>query len=200
MRTRLLLLAALLAAAPGLAAQSGDAGTVRPGDVVRLKIWQEPDLSGEFAVHESGTVVIPKLGPVQAGGMTDQALRQRLVAGFGEYLQHNSIDVTVLRRIQVLGAVRNPGLYPVDGTMSIADVLAVAGGTGQDARVDRVQLVRAGRRLDVRLTGQERVADTPIRSGDQLFVPQRGWADRNTGTVVSVLTAGAGMLVALLTR
>ena len=201
MRARFFLLAAaLLTAAPGLAAQYDDSGTVRPGDVVRLRIWQEPDLSGEFAVHASGTVVIPKLGPVQAGGMTDEALRERLVAGFGEYLQHNSVDVTVLRRIQVLGAVRNPGLYPVDGTMSVADVLAVAGGTAQDGRADRVQLVRAGRRLDVRLNGAQRVADTPIRSGDQLFVPHRGWADRNTGTVVSVLTASAGLLVAVFTR
>jgi hypothetical protein len=63
-----------------------------------------------------------------------------------------------------------------------------------------VQLVRDGRRLDVRLTGAQRVADTPIRSGDQLFVPQRGWADRNTGTVVSVLTASAGLLVAVFSR
>lgn len=200
MRFHPLLLAALLAAAPALAAQDDPAGTVRPGDVVRLRVWQEPDLSGDFAVHETGAVVLPKLGPVQAGGLTDAALRERVVAGFGEYLQHNSIEVTVLRRIQVLGAVRNPGLYPVDGTMSIADVLAVAGGTATDGLPGRVQLLRDGRRLDVRLSGTERVADTPIRSGDQLFVPQRRWADRNTGTVVSVLTAGAGMLVALLTR
>ena len=200
MRLRPLLLAALLAAAPALSAQDDPAGTVRPGDVVRLRIWQEPDLSGDFSVHETGAVVLPKLGPVQAGGLSDAALRERVVAGFGEYLQHSSIEVTVLRRIQVLGAVRTPGLYPVDGTMSIADVLAVAGGTAADGLPNRVQLVRDGRRLDVRLSGTARVADTPIRSGDQLFVPQRGWADRNTGTVVSVLTAGAGMLVALLTR
>jgi len=200
MRIRLFLLTALLIATPLAAQDAGAPGTVRPGDVVRLRIWQEPDLSGDFTVHETGAVVVPKLGPVQAGGMTDAALRERLVAGFGEYLQHNSIDVTVLRRIQVLGAVRSPGLYPVDGTMSVADVLAVAGGTATDARVDRVQLVRDGRRLDVHLTGAQRVADTPIRYGDQLFVPQRGWADRNTGTVVSVLTASAGLLVAVFTR
>lgn len=199
MRIRLFLIAALLIAAP-VAAQDDAAGTVRPGDVVRLRIWQEPDLSGDFTVHENGGVVLPKLGPVAAAGLTDQALRERVAAGFGEYLQHSSIDVVVLRRIQVLGAVRNPGLYPVDGTMSVADVLAVAGGTSTDARADRVQLVRGGRRLDVRLTGAQRVADTPIRSGDQLFVPQRGWADRNTGTVVSVLTASAGLLVAVFNR
>lgn len=199
MRTRLFLLfVALLAAAP--AAAQDAAGTVRPGDVVRLRIWQEPDLSGDFTVHENGGVVLPKLGPVDAAGLTDNALRERVVAGFGQYLQHQSIDVVVLRRIQVLGAVRNPGLYPVDGTMSIADVLAVAGGTAGDGRPDRVQLLRDGRRVDVRLSGTQRVADTPIRSGDQLFVPQRGWADRNTGTVVSVLTASAGLLVAVFTR
>jgi polysaccharide export outer membrane protein len=200
MRTRLFLIAALLIAAPAVQAQADAVGTVRPGDVVRLRIWQEPDLSGDFTVHENGGVVLPKLGPVEAAGLTDQALRERVSAGFGEYLAHNSIDVVVLRRIQVLGAVRNPGLYPVDGTMSLADVLAVAGGTAADARADRVQLVRDGRRLDVRLTGAQRVADTPIRSGDQLFVPQRGWADRNTGTVVSVLTASAGLLVAVFNR
>jgi polysaccharide biosynthesis/export protein len=200
MRTRLFLLAALLIAAPALQAQADAVGTVRPGDVVRLRIWQEPDLSGDFTVHENGGVVLPKLGPVAAAGLTDQALRERVSAGFSEYLAHNSIDVVVLRRIQVLGAVRNPGLYPVDGTMSLADVLAVAGGTAADARADRVQLVRDGRRLDVRLNGAQRVADTPIRSGDQLFIPQRGWADRNTGTVVSVLTASAGLLVAVFTR
>jgi protein involved in polysaccharide export with SLBB domain len=185
MRARLLLLtaAALLAAPSSLAAQAAD-DLVRPGDVVRLRIWQEPDLSGEFPVNETGTAVLPKLGPVQAAGVTRQALAARVVAGFGEYLQHNSIDVTVLRRVQVLGAVRSPGLYPVDGTMTVADVLAL----------------RDGRRLDIRIHEGSRIADIALRSGDQLRVRQRGWMDRNTGTVVSVLTASAGMAAALLSQ
>ena len=197
-----LLLAALLAAAAPLAAQAvphatAGADSVRPGDLVRLRIWQEPDLSGEFPVNETGVVTLPKLGPVQAAGSTQPELRARLVAGYSEFLTHNSVEVTVLRRIQVLGAVRTPGLYPVDGTLTIADVLALAGGPAADARPDRVELVRGGRRVDVRLGGAQRIADTPIRSGDQLFVPQRGWADRNTGTVATALTAAAGLVVAV---
>lgn len=200
MRPPILLLSALLALAGPLAAQAPVAEpdeAVRPGDVVKLRIWQEPELSGEFTVDEDGLIVVPKLGPVQAGGVARADLRERLVAGFSVYLVHTSIEVTVLRRIQVLGAVRNPGLYPVDATMTIADVLALAGGTGPDGRLKRVELIRAGERLAVRLTGAERVGDTPIRSGDQLFVPQRGWMDRNAGVVTGVLSTGAGVLLGI---
>jgi protein involved in polysaccharide export with SLBB domain len=195
MRATLILLAALALAAPAAAAQADEA--VRPGDVVRLRIWQEPELSGEFPVNESGTVVLPKLGPVETTGATHQQLRERLVEGFGQFLTHNSIDVTVLRRIQVLGAVRSPGLYPVDGTMTVADVLALAGGTANDARPDRILLVRGDQRVDVRLSGGQRIADTPIRSGDQLFVPQRRWLDRNAGVMGSVLSTGAGLVIGI---
>ncbi|HEX8692876.1 MAG TPA: polysaccharide biosynthesis/export family protein [Longimicrobium sp.] len=184
------------APAPALAA--GD--VVRPGDVIKLRIWQEPDLSGEFPVNEQGTAVLPKVGPMNVAGITQDELRRQVTAAYTRYLAHNVIDVTLLRRIQVLGSVRNPGLYPVDGTMTVADVLALAGGVAPEGRRNQVQLIRGGQRMDIRLTGGERLADTPIRSGDQLFVQQRSWADRNTGTLVGIVTTGVGLLVGLLTR
>jgi polysaccharide export outer membrane protein len=173
---------------------------VRPGDVIKLRIWQEPDLSGEFPVNEQGTAVLPKVGPMNVAGITQDELRRQVTAAYTRYLAHNVIDVTLLRRIQVLGSVRNPGLYPVDGTMTVADVLALAGGVAPEGRRNQVQLIRGGQRMDIRLTGGERLADTPIRSGDQLFVQQRSWADRNTGTLVGIVTTGVGLLVGLLTR
>lgn len=194
----LLLLAPSPASAQGAGAGAADA--LRPGDVVRLRIWREPDLSGEFPVDEAGTVVLPKLGPVAVAGEPAPALEKRLVSAYQEFLQHNSIHVTFLRRLQVLGAVRQPGLYPVDATMTLSDVLALAGGAGPQGDPDRVELRRNGVRLSVRLSESMRIADSPIRSGDQLFVPERGWMSRNTGVVTAALTTGVSVLIALLTR
>lgn len=172
----------------------------RPGDLIRLKIWQEPDMSGEFPVDETGTVVLPRLGPLQISSESPRALQDRLVAAYGRFLNHTSIDVAVLRRIQVLGAVRSPGLYNVDATMTVSDALALAGGPLPEVSPDRVQLVRDGRRVEVRLSADSRLAALQMRSGDQLYVPERNWIARNSGLVAAGLTASVSLIIALFTR
>ena len=194
----LAVLAPAAAAAQAPAADPGDG--MRPGDVVRVRIWREPDLSGEFTVDADGVVVFPKLGPLTVTGESGPALRDRLIAAYAEYLSHPSIEVTLLRRLQVLGAVRNPGLYPVDGTMTVTDVLALAGGTTAAGDPRRVELIRGGARVVARLAVDSPVAGSHIRSGDQLFVPERSWASRNTGVLAAIVSTGATVLLALLSR
>jgi protein involved in polysaccharide export with SLBB domain len=100
----------------------------------------------------------------------------------------------------VLGAVKNPGLYPVDPTMTVADVLALAGGVAPEGNPEKGSLIRGGERLDVRLSQRTKIADTPVQSGDQLYVPQRSWISRNPGVVAGTLTAVAGIVVTLMVR
>jgi polysaccharide export outer membrane protein len=104
-------------------------------------------------------------------------------------LVNPSIEVTTLRRLNVLGAVRNPGLYQIDPTVTVADAIALAGGIMDNGQSDRVELVREGKRLPANVNGTTRLADTPLRSGDQLFVPQRGWLSRNVGVVAAGISA-----------
>ena len=140
------LLGLLLAAAAGslpLAAQAAPTG-LQPGDAVRLKIWREPDLSGEFQVDERGEVVFPQLGAMRVSQLSADSLKSMLVWSYTAYLRDPSIEVTLLRRVNVLGPVRSPGLYQVDQTQTIADVLAQAGGATPDGKPDRVELVRGG--------------------------------------------------------
>lgn len=192
----LLLLAALHA--PRAAAQSVAVDPLRPGDVVRLRIWREPDLSGDFPVDEKGVVVFPKIGPMSVAGQAPDQLKARLVTAYSEFLQQTSIDVTLLRRVQVLGAVRNPGLYPVDATMTVSDALALAGGTTSEGDVRKIRLIRGGRRMNVKLNSDTRIASSPIRSGDQIFVGERGLMSRNPGVAVAALTSGLSLLLAFL--
>lgn len=171
---------------------------VRPGDRVRLKVWREPDLSGEFAVDEDGVVVLPKIGPVEVQKLSTDSLRALLVARYSSSLRNPAVEVTVLRRVNVLGAVRNPGLYHVDLTTTVADVLAMAGGVSSEGNQNRIELVRAGKRQPVRLSGESRLADSPILSGDQLLVAHRNWFERNSGLIAAGVTGTALIFAALI--
>lgn len=173
---------------------------LRAGDVVRLRIWREPDLSGDFPIDENGAVVFPKIGPFTVSHESPETLKAKLVSAYQRYLRNPSVDVTLLRRVNILGAVRNPGLYPLDATMTVADALALAGGTTSDGRSDRVQLVRNGERLTIRLSHRARIVESPIRSGDQLYVPERSWISRNAAVLAAGISGGAALVATLLTR
>lgn len=205
MNTVILILGAtlLLGSAQLAAAQSSD-GTgravggyaPRPGDAIRLRIWREPDMSGEFVVDQEGTVVLPRIGPIQATETTFGALKEQLIATYSRFLIHSAIEVTLLRRVQVLGAVRTPGLYPVDETMTVSDVLALAGGMTRDGVRDRVELIRYGQPVPVKLSQRALLSETPIQSGDQLYVPERSWISRNPGILAAVISATVTLLIA----
>jgi protein involved in polysaccharide export with SLBB domain len=193
-----LVLLALLALAPGtpravLSAQTnvpgpGSAGdsaaVVHPGDVIRLKIWREPEMSGDVAVDEAGVATLPRLGALRVADLPADSLKRMLVRSYAKYLRDPAVDITVLRRITVLGAVKTPNVYHVEPTMTVSDALALAGGAAPDGKVDQVELRRGSKYAIVRLSRGTRLADTPLRSGDELYVPQRSWLSRNAGLLI----------------
>lgn len=199
-----LLSALLCPTGPVVAQTPGDGAAVswsdrplRPGDIIRLRIWREPDMSGDFAINEEGLVVLPRIGRIQVVDQSPRQLSDRLVKEYERYLQQTSIEVVVLRRIQVLGAVRNPGLHPVDATMTVSDVLALAGGATERGSPDKLEIIRRGERIQASLSTSTRIVDSPIQSGDQIFVPERSWFSRNSAVIAAGLSS---LLIAFLTR
>ena len=182
-------------AASAIAMPTG--ATARPGDVVRIAVWREPDLSGDFVVDETGTVVLPRLGPIDVSVDTRASLREKLIKDYEAFLNHGSVTVTLLRRVQVLGAVKNPGLFTADGTMTLGDVLAQAGGITPEGDAGKVRLVRSGSRVTTDMTTQTLVADSPVLSGDQLYVPEKRWISRYPGIAAAGITAAASLVIAL---
>ena len=216
MRQRTFLFVALVAAlAPGLACSQAQARpqtqpspsvaaretqTLRPGDMVRLQIWREPDLSGDFPVDEAGTVVFPKLGEYRVLDETPATLQARLLADYRQYLRNPSIEVTVLRRVRITGAVAKPGLQMVDPTITIADALAAAGGATPLGDPNKIQIIRDGRTIAVNIRQDLPIADSPIQSGDLIYVPERSWVSRNSGVVAATITGTVSLLIALFIR
>ena len=179
------------ASGQGFASQS-----LRPGDVLRLRIWREPDLSGEFTIDESGVVTLPKLGAVRAVDEPVAALRTRIISSFAQYVTQ-PVEVTPVLRVRVLGAVRTPGIYKVEPTMTLSDAIALAGGTAPTGDENRAKLIRDGRTLDVTLTRDAILADSPLRPGDQVFVPERSWLSRNPGVIAGAVSATATLIWAV---
>jgi polysaccharide export outer membrane protein len=167
-----------------------------PGDALRLRIWREPDLSGEFMVDENGVVNLPKLGPIRATEESVGALKAKIISSYAAYVTQ-PVEVTPLIRVRVLGAVRTPGLYRVEPIMTLSDAIALAGGTTGAAKGDHVRLIRDGRPVDAQLSPNAALAESPLRSGDHLFVPERSWLSRNPGVVFGSVSAAATLLWAI---
>ena len=164
---------------------------LRPGDYVRVAVWREPDLSGEFQVDARGFATFPKLGPLPVAAMHPDSIRPRLLADYARYLVNPSVEVVPLRRVSVLGAVAKPGLYPVDPTMTVADAVALAGGAAPDGKREVVELRRGAEVVVAKLDVVTPVGRTPLRSGDQLWVPQKSWLSRNPWIFTSIVAAAA---------
>lgn len=171
------------------AVQAAEPG-LRPGDAIALKVYREPGMSDTIQVDESGRATFPLLGTRQVTGISVDSLKRQLLADYREYVTSPSIEIQVLRRVSILGAVKQPGLYPVDPTVGLSEALAMAGGTTGAADRDDVRLIRDGRvvtRTSLERTVQ--VGELPIRSGDRIWVGEKSFFARNwqwiTGTIVT---------------
>jgi polysaccharide export outer membrane protein len=169
------------------AARRAASVAVAVGDRVRVRVWREPALSDSLTVDDRGEVALPRLGVLRVTGYSIASLQDTLRARYAEYLRDPSITVTVYRRIGVQGEVRSPGLYYVDATITLREVLAQAGGVTEAGSQDDVRIVRAGRetRLGRWRAGGPLAAE--LRSGDQVLVGRRSWLSRNALAATTTL-------------
>lgn len=175
------------AATPTSAAAASPEYRLGAGDVIRIVVYQNPDLTLETRVSESGVVSFPLLGNVRIGGLGVSAAEKLIADGLknGNFVKQPQVTLTLLQvkgnQASVLGQVNRPGRYPIEtADMRLTDLLATAGGvatTGGD------QLVLTGTRngkpfrseIDLPAVfgpnnDQGRTNDVLIQNGDVLWV------------------------------
>lgn len=175
-------------AAPAAPRAGGDA-RIQPGDQIRLVVWREDDLSGQFTVDEDGEVTLPRVGRIAAGSMSARELQDSLYVSFARYLRNPSIEISVLRRIGVHGEVRNPALYMVDLTMTLREVIAQAGGITDAGNPQSITIIRGNEQIRLSDQGQAQFITAELRSGDQIVVGRRSWLSLNPLAAISTSTA-----------
>lgn len=208
-----MILLAALAAWPGaLRAQTGgDAAApasspahitgivLRPGDVVRVEVRDEPSMGGQFQVAEDGNILIPVLGIIPVAGRAFEDVEADVRSAYARELADPVIRVTPLVRIAVLGEVMRPGLFPVDATHTVGDVLATVGGFTPFADRNKITLVRDGERTGIRFQPNDPGLLLPLRSGDRILVARKSWFSENlaifVGAAASVAAAAVTTLI-----
>lgn len=181
------------ARAPAQVIVQQSSASLRPGDSLRVRVWREPDLSGVFMVDEHGDLTFPRLGRRNVINVPIDSIRARVQREYGEFVRDANVEITPLYRVRVNGAVRNPGLFTVDPTMSVGDAIGLAGGVSPEGRTGKVDLVRDGRRIATSISPSSRLVELALRSGDELNVPQRPWLSRNTGVLLGGVSAIASL-------
>lgn len=155
----------------GLRPSDDDSYRLGAGDKLRLIVFGEEDLSGNFEVDGQGYVRLPLIGQVVASGLTTYGLEERIKASFigGGYLisPKVSVEVTGYRPFYIIGEVAKPGEYPYVNAMSALNAIALAGGFTDRAVTDSLYVRRVGE-VDERevVLG----ATTHIRPGDVVRV------------------------------
>lgn len=160
----------------GLVAQEipSSALVLRPGDAVRISVWRQPELSGEFTISEAGTIQHPLYREIEVTGVPVEVARERVRAYLSRLEEAPQFVVEPLLRVSVGGEVRQPSLYRLSPGTSVAQAVAMAGGVSDRGNLERVRLFRDGEELEVDLTSpQAGLAQSSIRSGDQIFVARR---------------------------
>jgi protein involved in polysaccharide export with SLBB domain len=144
-----------------------------PGDKLRVIVFGEDDLTGEFQIDGSGFIRLPLIEQVQAAGLSvlqfADEVKRKLDSG---YLRDARVSVEVInyRPFYIIGEVNKPGEYPYVSGMSVLNAVAVAGGYTYRANNSNVYIRRNG-------TSQEMSAPadqtTKINPGDIIRVRER---------------------------
>ena len=186
MRAKSLILLSLLAASPGaeaLAQGAGPSYRIGPGDLIEIRVFEEPQLNVERRVSAQGAIDLPLIGDFTAARLTETELATRLKEHLESlYLQRASVTVQVKeivsQPISVIGAVNSPGNLQRSGRLTLIEALTAVGGVTSDARYvyilrraenglsDQIQID-----LEDLLVRNDPVVNVPVFGGDVINVP-----------------------------
>jgi protein involved in polysaccharide export with SLBB domain len=147
---------------------------LQPGDKVRVVVFDEDRISGEYEVDSSGAISLPLAGTVPASGLTKPELEASITRKLREKQLLNNpmvtVDISTLRPFYVLGEVEKPGEYPYHLGLNVMSAVAMAGGNTFRASKGHVQIQRAG---ETSFKEVPFTPDVPIFPGDLINIPER---------------------------
>ncbi len=123
-----------------------DSFIIGKNDVLAINVWKEPDISRSIPVRSDGKISLPLVGEIQAAGETPLKLEQGIATRLKSYIEEPEVTVIVQQinseKFNILGMVTKPGTYPLVGSATVLDAIAVAGGFRDFAKQKSVYILR----------------------------------------------------------
>jgi polysaccharide export outer membrane protein len=180
-------------------------GVLRAGDVLKIVVYRDKELTGEYLIDSRGELQIPGLGVIQAAGLDPAQVKDSLRAGLlRRGFTNPEIAVQPLIRVSVLGEIRAPALYPVDPGISLIQLVTIAGGPTPNANLRRTRVVREGRVFEVDLQsalGGSASGKVVLYSNDVVVIPKRtGFTRENFSFILGLATTALSIATFLTVR
>jgi polysaccharide biosynthesis/export protein len=156
---------------------------IGPLDVLEVQFWRDKDLSAEVVVRPDGKISLPLLNEVEAGGLTPEQLRFRVLEHARRFVEEPTATVIVKqinsRNVFIMGEVQKPGTYPLGGSTSVLQLIAIAGGLTEFAGRDGIVVLRTvdgeteRHRVNYNdvIKGNGLKQNLPLQPGDTVVVP-----------------------------
>jgi polysaccharide export outer membrane protein len=178
---------------PGLSGAQG----LNPGDQIRIVVWKNPQMSGDFAIAANGTITHPLYREIQVTGIPLSVVEDRIRTFLTKYETNPQFVIQPLVRVIVGGEVRTPNILSVPPETTIAQAVALAGGPTDRGLLDQVQLIRDRQVVKLDLSRPDSdVGILQVRSGDQIMIGRRG---RSATEYLTPIISSIGAAAAIVT-
>ena len=147
--------------------------TLDTGDVLRVTVYSDKDLSTTYKVDDSGAVSFPLVGPVQVRGITTEMAAKRIAAALANGFMRNpnvAVEVAEYRPFYIQGEVTTSGQFPYAFGMTVRDAISTAGGFKDIADRSKVTIYR---RQANEMVKSKVNLDYPIQPGDTIVIGER---------------------------
>src|SRR5262245_45772179 len=156
---------------------------IGPDDQLTIMFWREKDMSAEVIVRPDGKITLPLLNEVQASGLTPDQLRLKVTEEAKRYVEEPNATVVVRqinsRKVFITGQVGKGGAFPLSSTMTVLQLISMAGGLNEYAKSSKISIMRTenGKQLrfpfnykDV-IEGKNLKQNIDLKPGDTVIVP-----------------------------
>lgn len=142
------------------------------GDQLRITVFNEPELTGQYVVGSSGSIAYPLVGSVNAAGRTVPEFTEALQTALATYVRSPSVsvEVTNYRPFFILGEVQRPGTYPYSASLTVLNAVATAGGFTYRANRGKVFIRHANGTEE---NEYDLTVATPVLPGDTVRIGER---------------------------
>jgi polysaccharide export outer membrane protein len=156
---------------------------IGPEDVLGIVYWRDKEMSTDATVRPDGRIALPLINEVQAAGLTPEELQKKITEESKKFMEDASITIVVRAinslKIFITGQVGKPGTYPLTSSMTVIQLIALAGGLNEYANAKNIMIMRKEGEKQVSLkfnyrevaAGKKLQQNIELKAGDTVVVP-----------------------------